>query len=269
MSVVDQTTNYCTLISITRTDGAWIGITDLDTDVYDGATRYVSASGYESSNLDTNDRLGVANADISGLFSAAGIELTQATYGAYDNAEVIIDLYDYENNVKIKRLATGWWGELKAEQGRYVAEFRSLAQELNNTVCRTIAATCDAEFCDSRCTLDAATYTVTGSVTVATSQTVFTDTSRTEADDTFRYGVLTITRGENAGQSRDVKHSTAAGVITLYRPLSYPLAVGDEYSLIEGCDKTIADCITRSNQLNFRGFPFVPSPDVAFKINKK
>jgi len=269
VSVTDQTTQYCTLISIVQTNGTWIGLTDLDVDVDVNGLVFVSASGYEPTDYESNVSTGVNNADISGLLGSAGFTITEATSGNFDNAEVIITLYDYGNSTVVRRIARGFWGEVKSDRGKYTAEFRALSQQLNNAICRTIQATCDAEFCDTRCSLDAATYTVTGTLTSVTSQQEVVDTSRTEADDHFRYGKLTITRGENAGISRDVKHSLATGEITFYRPFPFLPLVDDEYELIEGCDKTFTDCLNRSNQENFRGFPSVPSPDVSFQVFKK
>ncbi len=50
--------------------------------------------------------------------------------------------------------------------------------------------------------------------------------------------------------------------ITLALPMPYPVSLGDTYSLVKGCDKTIQTCFaTFNNVVNFRGEPNVPGLD--------
>lgn len=46
--------------------------------------------------------------------------------------------------------------------------------------------------------------------------------------------------------------------LTLIRPLS-GLAASDSVTLIEGCDRTMATCITKNNVENYGGFPWIPT----------
>ncbi len=56
--------------------------------------------------------------------------------------------------------------------------------------------------------------------------------------------------------------SGIGGQLTLALPLPYPMLTGDAYSLTKGCDKTIATCFSRfNNVVNFRGEPLVPGLD--------
>jgi len=268
----DQATTYCTLIRITRTDAQVFGMTDLDIDLNVGGVDYVSASGYTPTNYQTDNSLGIGNADITGIFDASGIDKSDADAGLFDNAQIDIWIYDYVAATVLRQLAKGWWGEVKIYRSRYVAEFRSISQTLKNTVGRTFTATCDARFADlngaNRCTLDPASFTVTGALTAVSGNSSFTDTSRTEADNLYKYGVITWTSGNNTGRSMEVKSNTTLGAITLYQPMPFTVQVGDEYSMLQGCDKTQTVCDTAfSNIDNFRGFPDVPNPDVVYKIH--
>jgi uncharacterized phage protein (TIGR02218 family) len=48
------------------------------------------------------------------------------------------------------------------------------------------------------------------------------------------------------------------GEIELILPSIYKLEIGDEYSIIAGCDKNFSSCITKfDNALNFRGEPYI------------
>jgi hypothetical protein len=81
----------------------------------------------------------------------------------------------------------------------------------------------------------------------------------------FAYGKVTFTSGANAGFSMDVK-AFAPGVVTLAMTLPYPLAVGDTYSIVAGCDRLFGTCKNRWNNVpNFRGEPYIPGQDVILR----
>ena len=83
------------------------------------------------------------------------------------------------------------------------------------------------------------------------------------AQDFYDQGTVTFEGGANVGISRTVRQSTPAGLY-LQRPLDYLPAAGDGFVVYKGCDKTTATCAGRFNNLaNFRGFPFVPPPELA------
>lgn len=114
---------------------------------------------------------------------------------------------------------------------------------------------------DGLCTMvktaNAANGTVGDSPTLS-----FIPWSGSEAD-TYDQGTITFESGANVGVSRTVQTSTPSG-LSLSRPLDYPLVVGDSFVVYKGCDKTMTTCQNRFNNLaNFRGFPFVPPPELA------
>jgi uncharacterized phage protein (TIGR02218 family) len=83
------------------------------------------------------------------------------------------------------------------------------------------------------------------------------------AADTYDQGTITFESGANVGVSRTVRQSTTSGLI-LSRPLDYLPTEGDGFVVYRGCDKTMATCKSRFNNLaNFRGFPFVPPPELS------
>jgi uncharacterized phage protein (TIGR02218 family) len=52
------------------------------------------------------------------------------------------------------------------------------------------------------------------------------------------------------------------GQLALALPMVNPILAGDTYSLTKGCDKTLATCYARfNNVVNFRGEPLVPGLD--------
>ena len=110
--------------------------------------------------------------------------------------------------------------------------------------------------------VDLGGWTETGTITSVTSKQVFTDSSRTEADDYFGEGILTWTAGLNTGLSQKVK-TYASDTFTLSLPMIFDVQIGDTYSVIAGCRKRLdEDCAAKfSNELNFQGEPHRPTVD--------
>ena len=109
--------------------------------------------------------------------------------------------------------------------------------------------------------LSKAAWAVNATVTSGTATTI-TCSSLTQATDWFSLGYVVINTGVNAGLIRTVK-SFSGTVLTLLYPLPSPCAAADTLTAYPGYDGTQATCGTKfSNLANFRGFPYVPTPEV-------
>ncbi len=114
---------------------------------------------------------------------------------------------------------------------------------------------------DGKCTLSKAANSAAGSVGAGMTFTFIPWSG--SAQDIYNQGTITFESGPNVGVSRTVRQSTPAGLY-LQRPLDYLPAVGDGFAVYHGCDKTMTTCQSRFNNLtNFRGFPFVPPPELS------
>jgi hypothetical protein len=81
----------------------------------------------------------------------------------------------------------------------------------------------------------------------------------------FAYGLVSFTSGQNKGYSMEVK-TFAPGVVTLALQLPFPLAAGDTYTIIAGCDKQFGTCRDRFNNIiHFRGEPYIPGIDTIIR----
>lgn len=81
----------------------------------------------------------------------------------------------------------------------------------------------------------------------------------------FAYGFVKFTSGQNAGYKGEVR-SFAPGQVSLGLPLPFPIAVGDAFTIVAGCDRSLGTCIGRFNNIvNFRGEPYVPGTDTIYK----
>lgn len=261
--VAGEVTTLATLWKITRTDAQVFCFTDHDVDIeYDGLT-YAAATGYTASAIRSSGTLAVDNMDVDGMLDAASITDEDLMAGKWDHAAFLILRVNYSDlSQGHEVLRAGTLGNVNTGRARFTVELRGLSQALAQTVGRIYAPACDADLGDARCAVTLASYTVTGSATSVASQSGFTDATRAEATGYFDHGLLTWTGGANAGHAMEVKTFTAGGAFVLQQSLPNPIAVGDAYSVYAGCDKTLATCKTKfNNVVNFRGHPHVPGLD--------
>jgi hypothetical protein len=74
-------------------------------------------------------------------------------------------------------------------------------------------------------------------------------------------GTIIGTSGANNGFTRTIQYMASAAA-NLYSPFVYPVATGDGFSLLPGCDHTASTCQNTFNNLaRFGGFPAIPPPE--------
>lgn len=255
-----QTLAHCW--KLTRRDSTVMGFTSHDRDLTIEGVTYVAATGFTPTSIDSQASLAVDNLDVEGMLAAGSLTEADILAGLYDFAEIEAFAINYADGSMGKiLLRRGWLGQVEIRNKQFVAEVRGLAQKLSQNIGDLYSPLCRAQLGDARCTVNLAAYTVTGTVTAASSQSQLSDSSRSEEAGYFNYGRITFTSGQNNGLSGEVTESRGA-LLTLALPMPYPIAIGDTYSLQQGCDKTLATCIARyENALNFRGEPHVPGLD--------
>ena len=80
----------------------------------------------------------------------------------------------------------------------------------------------------------------------------------------FQQGTITFTSGVNAGATATVGSAVAGTSLSLLYPLESVPSPGDAFTVYYGCDHTPATCLSKFNNFaNFRGFPYVPPPQMA------
>lgn len=257
-------TSYAMAMKITPKLGAVVGITDLDADFDLGGVTYSARGGAVPTAFEQSAALNVDNLEIEGLLESAGITRAAIANGVYDYAGMEIFIYDWEAQTKVKTLARGSWGRSRLLKGAYVAEYRSLSQALQAPQGKKLSPTCRVNVGDTECGVDLIPLTVTGTVTSVDSSNpkkAFSDTSRTEADGYFAYGVLTWTSGANTGASMEV--DTFAGFnFGLFTRMFENIQIGDTYSVYPGCDGKDSTCQDKfGNMKNFQGEDDIPGMD--------
>jgi uncharacterized phage protein (TIGR02218 family) len=123
-------------------------------------------------------------------------------------------------------------------------------------------ATCLHTVYDSGCGLNRSTYAANGTVGLGSAATLINTSVALAA---HRGGSILFTSGANANVRATVKSVVAGTSLTLMYPLPNSPSVGDAFAVYQGCDHTTGTCQSKFNNLaSFRGFPFVPPPQIAY-----
>jgi uncharacterized phage protein (TIGR02218 family) len=139
---------------------------------------------------------------------------------------------------------------------------------------RLYQASCGHVFGDAMCGYDRAAgenalgaATGLGAVTISaqtgSNQAQIVTTFSPSSAAAYDQGTMTCLTGANAGASRTIS-SLAGGVVYQLQPWLSPVAAGDTFQLLPGCDHTSATCDgTFQNLARFGGFPYIPPPEAA------
>jgi uncharacterized phage protein (TIGR02218 family) len=257
-----ELTTLATLVKITRVDGAIYAFTSFDKDIVISGVTYKADGSFQASAIQNRAALSTDNLDIIGLLDSTSISEADLRAGLYDHARIDVYLCNWADVTQgTMQLRRGWLGEVKINGGKYEAELRGLHDLLQRPFGKTYSPECRYGFGDASCKINLATYTVTGSASSITDNARFTDTTRSEPDGIFNYGLLTWLTGANAGLAMEVK-SFIAKQFTFWLPMPNAIAIGDTYSVYKGCNKRFATCQSVfNNAINFGGFPYMPGVD--------
>ena len=262
----DMTPCVCAYITPTIGSGA-IGITSLNADLtgvpgYVGVT-FKSTTGITASKVEHPSGLSPSNLETDVFLLTAGFTEADVLAGKWAHAPVTVFITNYEAlNMGQLIIAKGFLSEFRQLGQMLTTEVRGFNQALTQQIGKVTRAECDADFGDARCglNLSALGFIKTGTLTGVTSQTVFTDTARTEGANYFDNGVITWTSGNNNGYSQQIDSwNSSTKTWTLRTPTPYLPVIGDGYSAKRGCRKNFErDCVTTfSNGINHRGHPHI------------
>ena len=261
-------TSMCRCWRVDRRDGIVFGFTDHDRDLaFDGVT-YRASSGMDASALQTATGLSVDNAQAVGALSDAAVTEGDIRAGKFDRAEVRQWLVDWDRPDLRVLLFRGHFGEIRRTDGSFEVELRGLAEALNTPVGRSILRGCDRVLGDAKCGFDVSEPEFTAEGEVATGSSgakVLCSGLDGFAADWFAKGRLIWLSGENIGESAVIKadvSGTGGRALDLWQQPAWPMAVGDRFRVVAGCDKRPETCREKFNNfINFRGFPHIPGED--------
>lgn len=268
----DGTTTLSWCWRISRADGVALGFTDHDRTLSFDGTVFEPESGFAASEIRAGSDLAVDAQDATGVLSSDRITETDILDGRWDNAAVELWRVNWADTSQRVLMRRGAVGQIRRGRMAFVAEVRSLAHVLGQTVGRTFQARCDAALGDTRCGIDLenAIYKGTGVVTELLRDRGFMASGLSGFDaGWFTSGTLTWTSGANAGRITEVLAHGMDGSIASLTLLEAPVrsvAEGDTFIARAGCDKRIATCSANfANTANFRGFPNIPGQDAVLR----
>lgn len=264
--VKNEVTTLCYCWLITRKDGLKQGFTSHDNNITLENTTYLASSGFSPSSISNNSELSVDNLEIEGVLDNSALKHEEILAGTYDFAEIEIFMINYKKAEDGKiNLRSGWLGEIKFSQNRFITEVRGISQKLSQTIGKLYSSRCRTIFADEECGLNINSFKYNGTVTEVISDSIFIDSSLNNNSGFFNNGKVRFTTGKNQGHTIEIKRFSSTRV-ELVLPLSFTTNIGDNYDIFQGCDKSFSTCINKyNNAVNFRGEPHVPGIDQILK----
>jgi uncharacterized phage protein (TIGR02218 family) len=122
---------------------------------------------------------------------------------------------------------------------------------------------CTHVFGDAMCQFNRSSLQATFSAEVGSTQAQIATALAPSPVNLYIQGTVIGVTGANAGSSRTVANMDGGWVYVKLAYLS-PVAVGDQFRLLPGCDRSLATCANVfNNAIHFGGFPYIPTPETA------
>ncbi len=257
--ILKPATTLAVALRITRTDNEVYAFTSHDIDDTIDAVLYKASPGLDVTNIEIAANASVGNLELTTLHDQETFTAIDLIGGKWRNAAFTIFRYNYNALAGgIDTLLAGNLGEFTINRNTLIVELRDIRQYLQQGVGDVTSKTCRARLGDARCLFDIESTRVSGTITSVTSNRVFADSGRTEADDWFGEGEITWVTGANEGLRTKVKtFANTGGEFSLALPMFATVEVGDTYTAVPGCRKRLEeDCRDKfNNVLNFVGEP--------------
>ena len=261
---------------LTRNDGTVFGFTDHDRPLTFDGTTFESESGFTASKIRAGSDLSVDAQEAEGVLTSTTITETDILDGRWDNAIVEIWRVNWADTNSRALLRRGAIGQVRRGRLHFVAEMRSLAHVLGQTIGRTFQAGCDAALGDTRCGVDlnATAFKASGTVVSLEGDRGFAVSGLSGfAEGWFALGTLQWLTGANTGRKAEVLSHVISGADVIIKLLEAPVRpaeVGNTFDIFAGCDKRFETCQARfANADNFRGFPHIPGQDTIIRYAAK
>jgi len=256
------------LWKLVRTDGTTYGFTSYDRPLLYSGVTYVPGDGMLPTSISQKSNFSVDNLDLTGAISSDLLTEDDLISGKWDYASVTIYVVNYKDLSQGHAVAlVGTIGNVSTSRSTFRAEVRGLSQPLSQNIGRIVSPMCDAVLGDSRCQVNVASLTTSGTITSVTSSRVFVASALAGATGYYNGGLITFTSGTSSGQAFEVKSFVSGGTITIYHQAFLSITAGDTFTIYPGCNKLLklqagtyaGDCKDKfNNVINFQGYPEVP-----------
>jgi uncharacterized phage protein (TIGR02218 family) len=121
---------------------------------------------------------------------------------------------------------------------------------------------CNNVFGDAMCTFNRSSMALTFAAGAGSTQLNITGAPVTTTP--FNLGTIVGQTGQNAGYSRTISMFKSGGSVSIKLAFLFPVAAGDQFQLLPGCDRTLGTCTNVfNNAIHFGGTPYIPTPETA------
>ena len=122
--------------------------------------------------------------------------------------------------------------------------------------------TCLHVLYDPGCGIIRGTFSTSGAAEAGSNSNTINFSGARQGD---AQGSIVFSSGANANVRATVRSVNVGVSYSLMYPLPFAPSIGDAFTVAFGCDHTQATCQGKFNNLaNFRGFPYVPPPQLAY-----
>jgi hypothetical protein len=234
-----------------------------------GRSTVTTKIGIEPTELDITIMVGADDAVGNASFAEA------VRFGQFDEATVELDRFfapPQPNGSGIPSNSLGaivwFYGRVAdVEVGRTKIEMK--VKSLLNLLAqqqmprRLYQAACTHVFGDAMCTFNRASLAADVTAGAGSNQAVIVTALSPSPATLYDQGTIIATSGANAGQKRTIAR-LSGGSAYLLKAWLEPVAAGDSFQLLPGCDHTLTTCQNTFNNIShFGGFPYIPPPELA------
>ncbi|MCA0433504.1 MAG: DUF2163 domain-containing protein [Proteobacteria bacterium] len=258
------TTGLCHCWKLMLASGETLGFTDHDRTLSFAGTSFEAAAGFSGSEIESSLGLSVDNLEASGALQSGLLDEARLRAGDFDHAAIEIWRVNWQEVSQRVLLRKGHLGEVTYGGTAFTAEVRGLAHLMNQPKGRLYQHGCDAMLGDSRCKVNAAAFSETGTILAAAGASL-TAAEIAGADERYSRGTISFLSGAGMGRTLTIRrHRKVEGQakLELQATPAFAVLAGDTVKLVAGCDKQLATCRAKfANAANYRGFPHMPGTD--------
>ncbi|WP_223191695.1 DUF2163 domain-containing protein [Propionispora hippei] len=253
------TAAWCWKLSLR--DGTVFGFTNHDEDITLGGVTYEASTGFVPTAVETSNNMAVDNLEVEGFLDSSRIQAEDIATGRFDFAKVEVFLCNWRNTKDpLLVVRKGTTGQIKTGKYGFQAEVRGLLEAYQQSAGTVYQKSCRAKLGDFQCKIELSLLTTFGQV-MQVNQNGTIQTNLSQSKGYFDYGVMTFNTGGNSGCQYEVK-TFEDGLLTLFLPATFSVAIGDTFSITPGCDGNFSTCRKKfNNGMNFRGEPHIPGND--------
>jgi len=263
--IESDVTTLCRCWILETTAGQKLGFTDHDETITVEGVLCEKDAGVEASGIEERLGLNTNTSEVSGAIQSDYITREAITAGKFDNAQVSTYIVNWQDASQYFLDQVSLVGEIVQEDGHYRMELRSLSSKLEQTKGNHFIKNCQADLGDDKCKVNLSTseFRSIGNISQVKSQTILWIKGIDDFENAwFRGGFLTFNTGANKDLKMEISEHIKLDGITilhLWQPMPNPIKVGDNFSVVVGCNKSFSTCGEKfSNTINFRGFPHMP-----------